>query len=119
MLVEADDKTPSMLIQVSDELPTLDSLHHYLSSSSPGCGAISLFVGITRNSYENKTVIHLEYEGYISMALQELHALCHYAKVKYLSVERVVAVHIVGICPVGATSVIVGCNSPHRKEALD
>ena len=108
-----------MLIQVSDTLPTLDSLHHYLSSSSPGCGAISLFVGITRNSYKDKTVIQLEYEGYISMALQELRTLCHNAKLKYPTVDRLVAVHIVGICPVGKASVIVGCNSPHRKEAID
>lgn len=108
-----------MLIQVSDTLPTLDSLHHYLSSSSPGCGAISLFVGITRNSYEDKTVIQLEYEGYISMALHELRTLCHSAKVKYPTVGRLVAVHIVGVCPVGNASVILGCNSPHRKEAIE
>lgn len=128
MAPQADmPKTPSnMLIQVSDTLPTLDSLHHYLSSSSPGCGAISLFVGITRNSITCtslgkavKTVIQLEYEGYISMALHELRTLCHNAKVRYPTIDRVVAVHILGVCPVGKASVIVGCNSPHRKDAID
>lgn len=31
---------------------------------------------------------------------------------------RVVAAHILGECPVGEASVIVGCCSPHRRDAI-
>jgi molybdopterin synthase catalytic subunit len=31
---------------------------------------------------------------------------------------RGVAAHVLGDCPVGSASVVVGCNSPHRREAI-
>ena len=52
------------------------------------------------------------------MAIKELTSLCHDAKAKYPSVEKMVAVHLLGECPVGKASVIVGSCSPHRREAL-
>ena len=53
------------------------------------------------------------------MALKELRELCTDAKLIYTTVDKLVAVHIIGNCPVGDASVIVGCCSPHRKEAID
>jgi molybdopterin synthase catalytic subunit len=109
----------SFLIQVSEPpLPTYNEIQKFLSTSSPNCGAIATFAGITRNSFQSKTVLQLHYEGYTSMALSTLHSLCVDAKAKYPTVDRIVAVHIIGSCNVGETSVIVGCNAPHRKEAL-
>ena len=32
--------------------------------------------------------------------------------------ERLVAAHVLGDCPVGSAIVVVGCNSPHRREAI-
>ena len=52
------------------------------------------------------------------MAISTLRTLCRDAKRLYPTVKRIVAVHILGQCNVGETSVIVGCNAPHRKEAL-
>lgn len=52
------------------------------------------------------------------MAIKELKSLCRDAKAKYTSVDKLVAVHILGDCPVGEASVIVGCSSPHRREAI-
>ena len=52
------------------------------------------------------------------MAIKELTSLCNDAKTRYQTVDKLVAVHIIGNCPVGHASVIVGCNSPHRKEAI-
>jgi molybdopterin synthase catalytic subunit len=118
VLSDNNDDDSSLLIQVSNTLPSLESIQHFLSSSSPGCGAVSLFVGITRNNFEGKIVSKLVYEGYIPMAIRELRTLCYDARVKYPSVERLVAVHILGQCPVGEASVIVGCNSPHRRESM-
>ena len=104
------------LIQVSDKLPSHEEIQHFLSS--PDCGAISTFTGITRNNFNGKTVTHLSYEGYTPMAIKELTNLCRDAHTKYPNVARMVAVHILGDCPVGAASVVVGSSSPHRREAI-
>ena len=40
--------------------------------SQPSCGAISTFLGITRDNFDNKTVTKLSYEGYVPMAEKEL-----------------------------------------------
>lgn len=40
--------------------------------SDPGAGAISTFSGVTRNNFQGKTVLRLEYEAYVPMALKKL-----------------------------------------------
>ncbi len=52
------------------------------------------------------------------MAIKELCKLADEARGKYPSVEKIVAVHLLGDCPVGETSVIVGCASHHRREGI-
>ena len=111
------DNTTSLMIQVSETLPSISTIQQFLSSS-PTSGAISTFTGITRNNFNGKTVTHLSYEGYIPMAIKELTSICNDAKSRYKTVDKLVAVHIIGDCPVGAASVIVGCCSPHRREAI-
>jgi molybdopterin synthase catalytic subunit len=109
----------SLLIQVSETpLPSHEYVHDFLSSYSPGCGAVSIFVGITRNTFEGKVVTNLYYEGYTPMAMRELKSICRDARGAYPGVNRLVAVHVLGDCPVGSASVVVGCNSPHRREAI-
>lgn len=71
----------SFLVQVSDSLPPHDTIQAFLSS--PTCGAISTFTGITRNNFAGKRVTHLSYEGYTPMAIKELKRLCRDAKAKY------------------------------------
>ena len=46
-------------------------------ASDPTDGAISSFLGITRNNFNNKSVISLDYEAYNDMALAELDNLCN------------------------------------------
>lgn len=113
---DSADDSSRFMIQVSESLPPLDEIQSFLSS--PSCGAVSTFVGITRNNFDGKVVTHLSYEGYTPMAIKELTNLCRDAKQKYASVDKLVAVHILGDCPVGEASVVVGCSSPHRREAI-
>jgi molybdopterin synthase catalytic subunit len=51
------------------------------------------------------------------MAEKELRKLCEEACTKY-QVHKIVAVHILGDCPVGEASVILACSSAHRRDAL-
>lgn len=102
-------------IKVSNELPTLQECFDFVSD--PGCGAVSSFVGITRDNFQGKKVTKLSYEGYIPMAEKELKKLCVEATEKF-SVKKIAAVHILGDCPVGEASVILTCSSPHRRDSL-
>ena len=112
-----NNNSASLMIDVSETLPSINTIQQFLSSS-PTSGAISTFTGITRNNFNGKTVTHLSYEGYIPMAIKELTSICNDAKAKYKTVDKLVAVHIIGDCPVGSASVVVGCCSPHRREAI-
>jgi molybdopterin synthase catalytic subunit len=105
----------SFLISVSSTLPSLESIHAFLTH--PACGAISVFSGTTRNNFDGKVVTSLSYEGYIPMAVKELQKLCVEAKEKF-GVEKIVAVHLIGDCPVGHVSVIVGSCGGHRRETI-
>jgi molybdopterin synthase catalytic subunit len=103
------------LIKVSEDLPTLQDCSDFVTDAS--CGAVSTFVGITRDNFQGKKVKKLSYEGYVPMAEKELRKLCDEASEKY-SVRKIAAVHILGDCPVGEASVILACSSPHRRDAL-
>jgi len=104
------------LIKVSEIIPSLAECTAFVSS--PSCGAISTFTGITRNNFEQKTVTKLSYEGYVPMAEKELRKLCKEANEKYPSIEKIATVHILGDCPVEAASVILCASSPHRRDAM-
>ena len=106
------------MIGISNVLPSLDQCYEFVAAD-PSCGAVSTFIGITRNNFQTKEVLSLSYEAYVPMAMKELLNLCTECKmIKYTSIRRIAAVHIIGDCPVGHASVILACSSPHRLEAI-
>lgn len=86
--------------------------------NSPSCGATSVFVGTTRDTFDGRRVTRLDYESYDEMAYKELRKLCALIREKFPSVERVVILHRIGEVAVGEISVIIATASPHRKDAL-
>lgn len=106
---------PLYLIRVSEDIPSVQECNDFVTD--PSCGAISTFVGTTRDNFDGKTVTKLSYEGYVPMAEKELRKLCDDATAKY-KVHKIAAVHILGDCPVGKPSVILAASSPHRREAI-
>jgi molybdopterin synthase catalytic subunit len=116
---EQQQRQPSdgekFFIRVSENLPSLKECTEFVND--PSCGAISTFIGTTRDDFQGKKVTKLSYEGYVPMAEKELRKLCEEASTKY-QVHRIAAVHILGDCPVGEASVILACSSPHRRDAL-
>ncbi|XP_067214501.1 molybdopterin synthase catalytic subunit isoform X2 [Linepithema humile] len=83
----------------------------------PNCGAISNFIGITRDNFENKTVIKLEYEAYESMALNEMSNICTKIRSQW-NVEGIAIYHRIGEVPISKASVVIAISSPHREESL-
>lgn len=85
---------------------------------SPSCGAISCFLGTTRDNFKGKKVRWLEYEAYEPMAKKELLKICDQIRHKW-SVQHIVIVHRVGEVPVTETSVAIIISSPHRNDCIE
>lgn len=125
---------------VSLSSSTLDISSLTDRAQKDSAGAVSVFIGTTRNTFEEKEVISLEYEAYEDMALEEMVNMCmkvRTMKVKFLfgrnvnlwndlkqlrtmwDLERIVIQHKLGACPVGDKSVVIAISSRHRKESLE
>lgn len=82
-------------------------------------GAISSFVGTTRDHFQGKRVLRLEYEGYEPMAASELRKICAQTRRQWPGVVRIALVHRLGVVPVKEASVVVAVSSPHRRDAIE
>ena len=63
----------SVTVEVTGE--PLDITRYVALVSDPGAGAISTFSGVTRNNFQGKAVLRLEYEAYEPMAVKKLQVL--------------------------------------------
>jgi molybdopterin synthase catalytic subunit len=89
------------------------------AAGSDAAGAISLFIGTTRDNFEGKRVVTLEYEAYVPMAESEMRKLCVTTREKFPGVLAVVIHHRLGRVPVAEASVVIAVSSPHRKIAIN
>ncbi|KAL2269645.1 hypothetical protein VTJ83DRAFT_1829 [Remersonia thermophila] len=83
---------------------------------SPQAGAIVLFAGTTRDSFEGKTVVDLRYEAYAPLALRSMLDIARKAKERH-GLKGVAMVHRLGVVPVGEESILIAVSSPHRQAA--
>jgi molybdopterin synthase catalytic subunit len=81
-------------------------------------GAVCVFDGIVRDNTRGRRTLHLDYEAYREMALEQMRALAGEAVVKF-GVRDVTLVHRLGRLLVGETSVLVVVASAHRGAAFD
>lgn len=82
------------------------------------CGALVVFEGTTRSPSGGREVLRLEYEAYTALAERRLRELAEEAAERF-GAPGVVAMHRVGIVPVGEASVVVACAAPHRAGAFE
>ncbi len=61
----------------------LDVAEIYRRVVVASCGAVSLFVGTTRDHFEGKRVVELVYEAYEAMAEKELIKICRSVRDKW------------------------------------
>lgn len=61
--------------------------------TSPSCGAVSLFMGTTRDNFEDKIVLKLEYEAYESMGIKALKQICDDIRERWNSIENIAIYH--------------------------
>jgi molybdopterin synthase catalytic subunit/molybdopterin converting factor small subunit len=80
-------------------------------------GAITTFVGTTRNRSRDRNVLHLAYEAYEGMAEKVMAELAEALKARHELCEVAIH-HRVGRVDIGETSVVIAVSAPHRAAAL-
>ncbi|XP_034512827.1 molybdopterin synthase catalytic subunit isoform X1 [Ailuropoda melanoleuca] len=113
-LNEVEEKSKD-IIKFTTEKLSIDEVSQLVIS--PLCGALSLFVGTTRNNFEGKKVISLEYEAYLPMAENEIRKICSDIRQKW-PVKHIAVFHRLGLVPVSEASIIIAVSSAHRASSL-
>ena len=80
-------------------------------------GAIATFIGTTRNNNDGRTVIALDYDGYVAMAEKELARIGEDAKKRW-QIFRMAIVHRLGPVQITEPSVVIAVSSGHREAAF-
>lgn len=112
-----NEDEPRDMIKLKHEKLSADEVSALVIS--PCCGAVSLFIGTTRNNFDGRKVLRLEYEAYESMAEAEIKKICTEIRIKWPSVKHIAIHHRLGLVPISEASVIIAVSSPHRTESLE
>uniref|UniRef100_A0A336M9H1 Molybdopterin synthase catalytic subunit n=1 Tax=Culicoides sonorensis TaxID=179676 RepID=A0A336M9H1_CULSO len=104
-------------VKITNDKIDLNTINELICDAE--CGAISFFVGTTRNNFESKKVISLEYEAYEAMAIKVMTEICSEMRQKWPDIKHTAIYHRLGVVPVKEASVIIGVSSPHRATSLD
>jgi molybdopterin synthase catalytic subunit len=72
---DQDDSKDRFWIQVSESIPSVEECYAHCAADA-SCGAVSTFVGMTRNNFNGQRVVKLSYEGYVPMAEKLMRELC-------------------------------------------
>ena len=110
-------QTQSIKVHVQHDAISIEALNIW--ASQPEAGAVSSFLGVTRNNFNGIEVIRLEYEGYVPMAEKVLRGIARQVFTKWKGICRVAIVHRLGVVPVSEASVAVVVSSPHRRDSLE
>lgn len=105
------------VIRITPDILSIDEAHKLVSD--PKAGAIACFTGTTRDNFQGKSVVRLEYEAYRDMACKEMRKVIAQARKLYPDLLHVVMLHRVGVVPVCEASVVVCVSSAHRAPALE
>ena len=78
------------ILRLTEERLSLETISGEVGSDD--CGAISTFSGTTRNSFEDRHVVRLEYEAYEEMAISEMKKICGALREKW-SLKHIAIYH--------------------------
>ena len=105
-----------MLIEIVDVPIAAEAIVAGMKAGSDG--AVCVFDGIVRDNTRGRRTLHLDYEAYREMALEQMGRLAAEAVSKF-GVRDVALVHRLGRLTVGETSVLIVVASAHRAAAFD
>ena len=88
------------------------------SLKAPEDGAVVVFDGFVRNSFNGQRTLYLEYEAYEPMAYAKMREIGAQIREKF-KIHRLAIIHRLGRLEIGDTSVLIAVSSPHRTAAFD
>ncbi|KAF1974365.1 molybdopterin-converting factor subunit 2 [Bimuria novae-zelandiae CBS 107.79] len=94
----------------------LDSLAATRFVRSPAAGATVLFIGTTRDSFNNLPVSSLAYTSYTPLAMATLYSIASTLLKKH-DLTKIAIVHKLGECPIGEESIVIAVSAPRRQAA--
>ncbi|RZF47392.1 hypothetical protein LSTR_LSTR009131 [Laodelphax striatellus] len=103
-------------LKLTENVLTLDDV--LKTVSSPDCGAVSFFVGTTRDNFNSLKVKQLVYQAYESMAYKVMKVVCADIRKRWPDVKHIAIYHRLGEVPVMEASVVIAISSPHRQASL-
>jgi len=83
-----------------------------------GAGGQTVFIGTVRNQTKGQTVLRLEFESYIPMAIKEMQKIAEQVVEKW-EAFKISIHHRVGVLEVGEIAVVIAVATPHRKAAFE
>jgi molybdopterin synthase catalytic subunit len=105
-----------MLIRVTDAALSIDEA--VAAVASPAAGAINVFLGVVRDNNLGRSVDHLEYEAYPTMAEKVMRELGEEAVRRFGLIDCAI-LHRTGPLAIGETSLLVAISSGHRAESFE
>ncbi|KNG82945.1 molybdopterin synthase catalytic subunit [Aspergillus nomiae NRRL 13137] len=84
--------------------------------SSPAAGANVLFLGTTRNTFEDRPVAQLSYTAYPPLTFKTLAGIARDAVAKH-GLTGIVIAHRLGVVPIREASIVIAVSSGHRRAA--
>ena len=93
-------------IEITNEVLDVQAISEQVTETSTG--ATSIFVGTTRDYFQGKKVVKLEYEAYEPMAKKKLQELCNRLRVKWSDLKNIAIFHRLGAVGPREASVIIG-----------
>lgn len=105
-----------IIVRIQEEPIDVGALITKMKSTS--AGALSIFLGTTRDNFENKKVLKLFYEAHPTMALKKMKDIADYC-LKTFNLLKILIIHRTGEVPVTEESIVIIATSAHRKESLD
>eukprot|EP01062_Namystynia_karyoxenos_P081661 TRINITY_DN9014_c2_g1_i1.p2 TRINITY_DN9014_c2_g1~~TRINITY_DN9014_c2_g1_i1.p2 ORF type:complete len:239 (+),score=74.54 TRINITY_DN9014_c2_g1_i1:79-717(+) len=96
----------------------IDAAALYRRVCLPSCGAVATFHGITRDSFQGREVVRLEYEAYAAMAEKQMAKIAEAMRAQWPSVRGIAMQHRTGVVPVTEASIVICVSSPHRVDSM-
>ncbi len=85
--------------------------------TAPRFGAVLVFEGVARDTFEGRRVTHLAYEAWAPVALETLEAIRQEAETRWGC--ALALAHRTGEVPVTEASVVIAVGAPHRAECYE
>ncbi|XP_067007419.1 molybdopterin synthase catalytic subunit [Anabrus simplex] len=85
--------------------------------SSLACSAVSLFVGVNVDNYDNQKHVYVEYDADIQDAEMIYRNICQQVREKW-KVQNIAIYHRLGIVPIQEASIIIAVSSPDISESM-